>query len=360
MRARQRGLSLVEILVAVAIGMIGILIITQAYLTSENFNRSTLGEGGAQTNGLVALYLLERDARNAGYGFNSEAALGCGNVHWYLNGNYSASAGGALPNFRLAPVLIEGGTAAPDRITILYSSAAERMMPSTVRSNPADPFAVPLSGVEGFCPNTACPTQNDRIVIVSAGGCVLADVTQVEIVAQLLRMQAGENGPHNPPGWGFPVTYGQGDAVVNLGQPVLRTYLVADGKLQTIETLLATGTLTPVELVDGIVDLRALYGKDTDNDNVVDTWDLVTPTNGAGWLQVQAVRLAVLARIGTHEKPSPGASDCDATTVVPAWSGAATNPFRAISVAPGSDDRCYRYRVFETVVPLRSIIWRLP
>ena len=63
MRLRQLGMSLIEIMVAVAIGLIGILIITQAYIMSDNFNRATLGEGGAQTNGLLALYSLEKDAR---------------------------------------------------------------------------------------------------------------------------------------------------------------------------------------------------------------------------------------------------------------------------------------------------------
>lgn len=47
MRRAQRGVSLIEVLVAVAIGMIGILIMTQAYLTSDEFNKATLGAGGA-------------------------------------------------------------------------------------------------------------------------------------------------------------------------------------------------------------------------------------------------------------------------------------------------------------------------
>ena len=58
MRIRQRGMSLVEVMVAVVIGLIGILVITQAYINSDNFNRATLGEGGAQMNGLVALYSI--------------------------------------------------------------------------------------------------------------------------------------------------------------------------------------------------------------------------------------------------------------------------------------------------------------
>jgi len=370
MRRREAGLSLVEILVAVAIGMIGILIITQAYLTGENFNRSTLGEGGAQTNGLVALYLVERDARNAGYGFNNEAALGCGDIYWYLNGNYSGNAGGTLPNIRLAPIVIEHDSVTPsnpDRITFLYSSAAERMMPTSVTKNPSKGNAstVFVDGTDGFCPNTNCPTQYDMVLIVNASGCVLGDVTLVQDVSQFLQMNPGASGPHNPPSWGFPVLYGQGDSVLNLGNPTLRTYLVASGKLQTIESLFSTGALTQTELVEGIVDLRALYGKDTNNDNAVDTWDFNTPATGAQWLQVQAVKVAVLARIGVYEKPSPGAGDCDATTTVPTWSGsvaggqiATANPFQAISVAAGSQDRCYRYRVFETTVPLRNMIWR--
>jgi prepilin-type N-terminal cleavage/methylation domain-containing protein len=68
MRSRQSGLSLVELMVAVVIGLVGILAMTQAYLTSDRFNRSTTGEGSAQTGGLIALYQMERDLRMAGYG----------------------------------------------------------------------------------------------------------------------------------------------------------------------------------------------------------------------------------------------------------------------------------------------------
>ena len=45
----------------------------------------------------------------------------------------------------------------------------------------------------------------------------------------------------------------------------------------------------------------------------------------------------------------------DTTTVAPTWAG---GTFTAVSVASGSEDRCYRYRVFETTIPLRNMIWR--
>ena len=145
--------------------------------------------------------------------------------------------------------------------------------------------------------------------------------------------------------------------MLNLGTPVLRTYLISNGKLASDDGLLTAGAMTRTDVTDSIVDMRALYGKDTDANNIVDTYDTVTPTTAAGWLQVLSVKVAVLARIGNFEKPAVSGGDCDATTVVPAWSGSATSPFQAVSVAAASPHRCYRYRVFETTVPLRNMIW---
>ena len=43
----------------------------------------------------------------------------------------------------------------------------------------------------------------------------------------------------------------------------------------------------------------------------------------------------------------------------PTW-GAANQPFPVLAagLAAGGDAGCYRYRAFETVVPLRNMIWR--
>ena len=95
--------------------MIGILIITQAYITSDNFNRATLGEGGAQMNGLLALYTMERDLRMAGWAINNANARACGNMYWYYGGAYSANNGGTKPNVRVGPVVITADFSRPKR-----------------------------------------------------------------------------------------------------------------------------------------------------------------------------------------------------------------------------------------------------
>lgn len=356
MRLRQLGLTLVEVMVAVVIGLIGILIITQAYITSDNFNRATLGEGGAQMNGLVALYSIERDMRMAGWGINNAPARGCGNMYWHYNGAYSANNGGALPDVRIAPVVITVTPANPDQVTILYGTDAQRMMPTTINAFSAGIPDISVDGADGFHPVPPATAPNDYILLVSASGCTLRRVSAAQPVSQKLEMAPGADMPQNPAGWGaFPTTYAQDDVVLNLGNPVLRTYLISNGNLASADSLLQNGAVTNQDLVDSIVDLRALYGKDTDANNIVETYNNATPTTAAGWQQVLSVKIGILARIGIFEKPSVSGGNCDATTVAPTWSGGG---FPAVDIATvTSQARCYRYRVFETTIPLRNMIW---
>ena len=65
---RQRGFSLVELMVAVVIGLIGTLVMFQVFAVSEAQKRSTTSGGDAQQNGSIALFTIERDLRNTAAG----------------------------------------------------------------------------------------------------------------------------------------------------------------------------------------------------------------------------------------------------------------------------------------------------
>ena len=73
----QRGLSLVELLVTMAITLIATVIIFQVFEVSEGIKRTTSTGGDAQQNGAIALYVMERDLRNAGQGINDSGVAGC-------------------------------------------------------------------------------------------------------------------------------------------------------------------------------------------------------------------------------------------------------------------------------------------
>ena len=369
MKSRQTGLSMVEIMVASAIGMIGILIITQAYISSDNFNRATIGEGGAQTNGLIALYSVERDVRVAGYGIADSTALGCGEVYWFYSPNYSKNinAGSPLARIRLGPVYITTNGTAPDDITVMAAGDGERMVPTTVKTFVKGSSLLTVDSKIGFA-------VNDRILLVRSGaGCTLAQVTAVTdpiTDPNNKNLQLNPGTALNPTAWGsFPTDYAVGDLVFNLGAaPVMRTYSIANGRLVVNDTLAQAAGTAALELMDGIVDLRAQYGKDNGinngtvsstayapNDGQVDQFSNVAPANSSEWQQVISIRLAVLSRIGTFEKADSATGYCMTTTAQPTWSG---GTFTAVSVTSTSEDRCYRYRVFESIIPLRNMIWR--
>jgi type IV pilus assembly protein PilW len=370
---RDAGMSLVELMVAMLIGLIGIVIITHLYITNDQYKRSTTGSGTAQVNGAVALYTLERELRMGGYGVNHSLALGCtcagvncSPVQYYYNAFSSfppaGAAAGALPPRVLAPVLIADNPGGPDSITVLYGAANERMLPAAISEVTVAPnHDYKVDGIQGF--------QDNNLILVAQGGtCLLRQVSKVQNGTTMLEHRTG---PYNPPA-SFGPGFTAGAAVFNLGTPtatggpVWRTFSIGNVanayRLQSEDVLrsLATWPAPPTlqQLVDDIVDLQAQYGKDdgsvpgtTADDGVVDVWDTVPPADATAWRRVLAVRVAVLARSQNFEKPSVAGGPCEATTAAPLWAGGAMT-------VPGGLPSCYKHRVFETVIPLRNMIWR--
>jgi type IV pilus assembly protein PilW len=66
-RSRQAGLSLIELMISLVIGLILMLGITQVFIASHSASRLSEGVARAQENGRFALDFLERDIRMAGH-----------------------------------------------------------------------------------------------------------------------------------------------------------------------------------------------------------------------------------------------------------------------------------------------------
>jgi type IV pilus assembly protein PilW len=368
------GMSLMEILVAMAIGLIGIVVITQTYLVNENYKRSTTSAGGAQTNGALALYTIERDARMGGWGMAWSSVLGCNGLRWYYDGDYSTPPGGSLPLLQPVPVSITDGGAGPDTITVMYGTGTERVIPATMSSTMASSGAnIEVDNSQGFS-----STPGDLILITQGSTCAMVQVTG--LTGGQLQHLSGVNAPYNPAGGGSLPAFSLNSLVFNLGRPVVNTYSVNNGKLEvaslftsTSSTVVPAYTPAPTPVVDNIVDLQAEYGKDNGvnngtvtggayiaGDNAVDSYDNVPPTTAAQWQQVLSVRIGVLARSEFYVKPDTPGGPCTATTNLnaPTWANGQTFPALGNLSVTTNPARCYGYRVFETVVPLRNMIWR--
>jgi type IV pilus assembly protein PilW len=352
---RARGVTLVELLVAMVISLIAITAIFQVFSVFEGQKRTTMGGGEAQTNGALALFTLERELRQAGYGVSSTSFLGCNIQVW------DELTGGAFA-LTFAPVqIIQGAGEAPDTITVLYGSGNLVPNPVNLIENMLDPNApFRVSNRYGF--------QAGDIMLVAEAGldCTLAQASSLPTVVgdQDLVLHASgtftdpENGAitptrYNKPG-GSGVTYTFNSRVFNLGpRPSNNIYSVQNGQL-ALQPMLSVPSTAVTAIYDGIVQVKAQYGKDTiGNDGIIDVFDATAPTNAAEWAQVLAVRVAVVARSALYEKEevSPATlklwedSAVAPTTIGPVWTLTA-------------DERHYRYKVFQTIVPIRNMIWR--
>jgi type IV pilus assembly protein PilW len=385
---RQRGFSLVELMVGMAIGLIGVTIITHLYLTNEKYKRSTTGAGTAQVNGAIALYTIERDIRASGFGINHSSALGCtctgagcSPIRYHYNGVYSfPPAGGVVatrPPLTAAPVVITSAAGTPDSITILSSTDGEGAVPNTLFENMANALAhLRTDGTAGYVPPAAgtefvAPNGN-FLLVAQAGTCMLTRVTNVIPGSTLERSSTSL---WNPGAGSSLPTFSAGALVFNLGiNPAWRTYSVLTTanayKLQVIDVLKQIdGSGSQLQIVDDIVDLQAEYGRDANNNGTLEDseWSPTQPANATEWMQVVAIRVGVLARSNNYEQPDPPGSACTATTTTPEWAGSyvggttppknTPRPESAFTV-PGGVPSCYKHRVFETVIPLRNMIWR--
>lgn len=363
---REAGMSLVELMVGMLIGLIGIIIITHVYVSNEQQKRATTSAGSAQTNGAIALFALERDLRQAGFGLNHSRAFqcncdwitnaGCSTVQYYYGGTYSFPPAGTLTGARnaltLYPVLITDSVNGPDTLSVFYGSDNERVLATQLTTAMANAGSVlTVDGTAGF-------EAGNLLVLQNGATCSMMEVTAV--TASTISHTGGN---WNPGGGGTLPSYAAGAFIFNLGSaPAWKTYGISNGKLQlTDQFRVMTQGAVSEDIMDGIVDLQAQYGKDTNGDGVVDVWTKQLPavanTNftSTDIMQIIAIRLAVLSRSDEWQKPAvPGT--CDATTIAnrPAWTGGAFLTFDAVGALPS----CYKYRVLETIVPLRNMIWR--
>lgn len=372
MKSTVRGFTLVELMVGLAIGLIVTLAIVTVMINSEEQKRTTTGGMDAQVNGALALHAMIKEVERAGYGFTSSRnIIGCPLQNAYQGGSLAG-----MPA-NLVPVVITPGlNGAPDSLRSIASNKTSFSVPISIVSPAYAPgdllFSVAsVRGVQGprFDASSGAMLASGDLMVAATNAttsCQLFEVTADPAGAQVNRADTGNWNPANYPTIG----YGNGSLLVNLGSLRDVTYFVQNGDLMQRSFVLAangTASYQNFTLFNNIVQFQAFYGKDTDADGAVDLWDKVTPTTNAGWLQVLAVRVAVLSRSTQREKEVVTFSDplWDVGAVNTVDNSASGNPVvscgasRCIKLKIGglTDWDHYRYKLFDTVIPLRNMLW---
>lgn len=360
---RQRGLSLIELMVSIAIGSAIILLLTTLTIDFERQKRISVGSGSTGDAAAVAIGLMRTAIGSAGHSINFPNAIGC-QFRLFREADNTAvvfNTTTALPNPPgLFPVFIgQGAAGASDMLTVASGNSrqfAETILQTTHAGDNGD--LITASSLGFFPPPLASPGRGDVVLLTQApnGPCRIREISGR--TANDLVNAAGVVRFNDPTGIGQQFNAGGpsngGAKLTNLGpNPSLLQFTVTNQNFVVIDQFAGTNDV----MFDHAITLQAQYGFYNVTTSTTDWCDVRNGPGcvGAPWTQLTAVRLALVLR-------SPNL-DCAANSGTTLTWGPTAAPdgtawtWGSIDVSALPNASCYRYQVVQTVVPVRNMIW---
>jgi type IV pilus assembly protein PilW len=360
---KQQGFSLIELMIGLAIGLIAVIVIMQVFSVFEGQKRTTTGTSDAQTNGAIALYAMSHEIQSAGFGLaafdGAQSPLNCP-IDFVVD--HDADAGtDAIKTF---PITITDGGAGSDIVTVRYGSAESAGIPVSVNNVAATKL--------GVSNNLGCKSGDTVIAVNANQTCVGTRVTTTQAtlnsdpthidVASITQGAATITAPSARVS-----CVGVRNAAGTTGWNEY-IFSVSGGQLQR---KVSNAAAEPV--VSDIVMIQAQYGISASvTSNQISSWvdatgdwvDSATKPTLANRKLIKAVRVAVVARNSKLEKEivttACSSEKLAAPTGLCAWDGAdAGSDAPKIDLSGTANWDRYRYRVYETVIPLRNMVWSL-
>ena len=298
-RSPEAGITLVELLVAMAIGLILAGGIFQVFVGSSNSYQLNTQLSRLQENGRFAMQVLRHEIRGAGY-------LGCAqNASSFTNTLNEAT--GFLFDFSNA---IFGLAASGDNVWT--DDAGETYSQAQVASefdienalSGSDILAVRGTSAGDITlyaempPTSAVLKVTDANKVLNQFDIVMVSDCEHASVFQVTQIQSNGTLVHNT-GLGYPGNatkllgkeYGEGAEIVRMRSAVFYVRRNPNGQPALY---LKNGLADAVELVEGVEMMQVRYGEDTNNDGTVDAY--VDAGNVGDWDNVRSVRIGLLLR----------------------------------------------------------------
>ena len=405
--ARQTGLSLIELMVALVVSMVIVGAVFGLMSVSEGRKRTTMSVSDIKQSGVFALYQLDKAIRSAGSGYSQNWPLtyGC-RLNVNLSGNQILPSPASIPapftglltklgGFRLAPLLIvQNGTTlnagTSDAIITMAGNAGYGEIP-TEFSNTAP--TVSGSVVNLSLINTMTFNAGNLVLIAdrnnTAGNVQPCYIGQVQagftgsVAVQLPLAGAYDASVVGPDGNAASVS--ATGVAMNLGNvgggnlPAFGAYGVgANNTLMFFDLLQSGGNgNNAIPLADGVMEMHALYGIDPNNTGNVSwqaptgAFDAATLSNGsqtaaANLYAIKAVRIGLIMRTSLPERAQQYVVGSSASAPSTATSTGVVSPGPLVLFAdvPGlaytrkltGAEQNYRYRVLEATIPLRNTL----
>ncbi len=381
--AAPRGFSLIELLVAVAVGLVLTLAVSGVLVRGEGRNRASLAVGDIDQGGAYAASLLDGVLRSAGSGFASRApeTFGCrlnarraGLALLPRTAAWPAPFDAFTQNVRVAPLIIgkDQSATGSDVIAVMRGNGGFGEAAMEVLA-----LGPPL-GLR----NTIGLRNNDLLLLADGNPeCLLLQTTglvapPLNAAVDTVALEGGTGlyhtvtGPNRnlanfapPTANTVVVNLGSGEAagITPRNAPQFMLYGVGANRTLFGLDMLSVDGGAAQPLVEGVVEMRALYGLDTDNDGVLDAWvdpgvapyDSATLLNGSAasqqlLMQIVAVRVGLILQTSRAERENVAPAEI----VLFEDLDPALQQARALS----ADEQRFRHRSVEFTVPLRNVL----
>jgi len=336
------GATLVDVLAGLVVALIAVAVVYQTLVLVQATRRNAAAVADLQANGTLALSILASRIGNAGAGLAAAA-------RWL---DTCPALTDIATTLRPVHVLISDGGAADrsDSVVVRQSLASAGAVPLAFAAAAPVGASFRIEAVDGIA-------AGDRIAAIGRNGaCATTVVTGVTGGGGILDVA------HTPVAVALPVT----SVLIDLG-PAGRAFATRfDVVSNTLRSTDIANGDAPNPLLSNVVNVKLRYGVDNDGDGTVDTW--VGAAAGSGWdpaallaapratlERIRAVRIGVIVRSEGPERDRRAAFhwvlfDCEADDK-------ALCPGRVAGTIAATTRGTYRYRTFETIVPLRNVAW---
>jgi type IV pilus assembly protein PilW len=216
---------------------------------------------------------------------------------------------------------------------------------------------VSLVGAEAGVDNNLGCNNGDTVMVSAGTACAMTRVDDADLAADTTHITLAS-------GAGASVNA----SLACMGNWSQFEYSVVNNQLQRHDA----SSINAAPIVSDVVNIQAQYGiSAVANSNQITSWvDAGAPWNAptvANRNRIKAVRVAVVARNGLQEKDNVTNTCTTSKGTVNngpcAWDDTNVSAAPKIDLSKNSDGtnnpdwQRYRYRVYETIIPLRNMIW---
>jgi type IV pilus assembly protein PilW len=342
-RSRLRAASLVDAMVGLAVAMLALVIVYHAFVATDALRRNAAAAADAHGSAAFALFTLAAQITGAGAGWASAA-------RWLDTCPVIADVATTL---RPVAVLITegGGASRPDSLVVRQTFARRLALPAAVAAAADAGTHVRAQSPDGFM-------AGDRIVAVTrTGNCVTTEVSAVAAPSAGI-----VDVTHTGVAIDLPIT----TVLLDLGAASRASTLRFDLVSEALRSQDVANGDAPVPLTSNVVNLKFQYGIDSDGDGALDTWaradaasswspEALLAAPRATLERIKAIRVGIIVRAERIDRTL--ARDFHWVLFDCEQDDKAACPGRLEGTIPGSATGSYRYRVLETVIPLRNVMW---